>query len=71
MGNTLADRTPERGKRVRYSEEGRRRFPNTKRREGTIVGQGHEGSCWSIHWDGTGPRTRDAIHKSFISIIPD
>lgn len=59
---------PEYGKKVRYSDEGRRRLGAGKsQREATVVGENREGTSWAVVWDGT--ISRQTIHKNFVSFV--
>lgn len=55
-----------RGKRCKFSEEWRAAFTK-KDREGEIVGESRDGSCWTVKWDGV--ITPSAYHKSYITVI--
>lgn len=54
------------GRRCKLSEEGREAFTKQDR-EGVIVGESRDGTCWNVKWDDV--KTSAGYHKSFITVL--
>jgi hypothetical protein len=54
------------GQRCKFSDEGREAFTK-KDREGMVIGESRDGTCWQIKWDDV--KTPSSYHKSYITIL--
>lgn len=58
----------ERGIRVQWSEEGRRRFPRRSVKIGTYLGLSRH-SFVKVNWDGHSERSIDMLHPDFVEPV--
>lgn len=61
--------------RCKLSNHGKQRLylhsPHKRDRLGTIIGEGHRGTCWQVTWEGQSAKSKNVIHKDFIEVVAD